>query len=538
MDMSMIEDDGTLSHEEEAFYSEIRGLVVVFLFFVILFTIAHLALQFFTARPNPDIKQDRADRVVHQLVFGICTFTLTISLTGYSLLPFSIAANEVLLGFPQSYYVQWLDTDLVKDLSLIVNLGTKISCLALPFSYFLLIAHGFTASPHAFSSRFVEAVSLLVFVYLLVFGTVWSIGSFVAALHSLIMGASPASMVVDSTFEDTTVLFPSTTHGLPPLIPDRIVESSPPTTHSNSTNFFTMQPVSILIHSIQTLSWYEFWSKFVLHTLIRMLESVQLSASLFGLVLLFACTPIGLVSIGFYLISTSIQALPNLTTPRSALMDQLAELHFDVLCLEDDLRSAELLKPTVKPNCPVGFTRWYDRLSFLAQQQKVWQVGDLNHVTKHMVPVIHAQLPELRREIARLRRRMSRSMSLVLREWSRPLIPCLVFGLIFFLLQLMQTYVVFNMMELVWNLMFGPDQLLPSKSSASIAGTSAATTSTAAANSVMNKVLVSNLFGAEHSRMTSRSAASSFTLGHKPVSVFGHVGAVLQVSLYFRNCWS
>ncbi|TPP57661.1 hypothetical protein FGIG_11016 [Fasciola gigantica] len=541
MDSTVLEEDGTLSHEEEAFYSEIRGLVVVFLFFVILFTVAHLTLQYFAARPDPDVKQDRADRVVHQLVFGICTFTLTISLTGFTLLPFSIAANEVLLGFPQSYYVQWIDTDLVKDLSLIVNLGTKISCLLLPLSYFLLIAQGFSASPHAFSSRFVEAVCLLMFAYLFVFGIVWSVVSSVASLHSSIVGTSSASETVAMSGSSTVPTELPTTSRIPSLIP---VSSS--TIHTNSTSFFVIQqPVAILMHSIRTLSWYDFWSKFVLHTVIRMLESVQLVASLFGLVLFFACTPIGLVSIGFYLISASIQALPNLTTPRSALMDHLNELHFDVLCLEDDLRSAELLGSTAldsRSHC----THWYDRLSFMAQQrqktQTIWLVNDLNQVTGQMVPAIHAQLPRLRQEIAQLRRRVSRSLSLVVREWSRPLIPCLVFGLIFLLLQLMQSYVLFNIAELAWNLLFGSDPVSQSRSGggAPIAPTTDTTTTTG-----MSKLVASNLFiDSEHPRimaMNSRSSAPSFTLGHKPVSVFGHVGAVLQICvihfLLFISVW-
>ncbi|KAA0185956.1 hypothetical protein FBUS_06098 [Fasciolopsis buskii] len=533
----MLEDNGTLSHEEEAFYSEIRGLVVVFLFFVILFAVAHLALQYFAARPDPDVRQDRADRVIHQLVFGICTFTLTISLTGFSLLPFSIAANEVLLGFPQSYYVQWIDTDLLKDLSLIVNLGTKISCLLLPLSYFLLIAQGFSASAHAFSSRFFEAVCLLIFAYLLVFGTVWSIVSFGASLHSFIVGLSAPSSdsATVAAFTDSTPatkLLETAAPHLPSLAPPGLS-----TACSNGTNFFAIQqPVAILMHSIQTLSWYDFWSQFVLHLLIRMLESVQLTASLFGLVLLFACTPIGLVSIGFYLISTSIQALPNLTTPRSALMDHLNELQFDVLCLEDDLRSAELVGSTGTESCNRS-AHWYDRISFLTRQDKkqlnIWSVNDLSHVTGQMVPAIHAQLPRLRQEIDQLRRRVSHSLSLVIRDWSRPLIPCIVFGLTFLLLQLMQSYVLFNIVDLAWNLLFGSDP----GSQTGRPGPSTVVSPATGTSSGMSKIVTANLFSVEdHPRviLDGRPTASSFTLGHKPVSVFGHVGAVLQVSVVMQ----
>lgn len=43
----------------------------------------------------------------------MCTFTLAVSLGAVLLLPFSIISNEVLLSFPQNYYIQWLNGSLV-----------------------------------------------------------------------------------------------------------------------------------------------------------------------------------------------------------------------------------------------------------------------------------------------------------------------------------------------------------------------------------------------------------------------------------------
>uniref|UniRef100_A0A8C7CPE3 Limb development membrane protein 1 like n=1 Tax=Oncorhynchus kisutch TaxID=8019 RepID=A0A8C7CPE3_ONCKI len=43
----------------------------------------------------------------------LCTFTLSVSVGAVLLLPLSILSNEVLLSFPQSYYMQWLNGSLI-----------------------------------------------------------------------------------------------------------------------------------------------------------------------------------------------------------------------------------------------------------------------------------------------------------------------------------------------------------------------------------------------------------------------------------------
>lgn len=43
----------------------------------------------------------------------LCTFTLAVSGGAVFLLPFSIISNEILLSFPQNYYIQWLNGSLI-----------------------------------------------------------------------------------------------------------------------------------------------------------------------------------------------------------------------------------------------------------------------------------------------------------------------------------------------------------------------------------------------------------------------------------------
>ncbi|GFX46457.1 protein Lilipod [Trichonephila clavipes] len=44
----------------------------------------------------------------------MCTFALGVSIGAALLLPMSIISNEVLLAYPNSYYVQWLNTSLIQ----------------------------------------------------------------------------------------------------------------------------------------------------------------------------------------------------------------------------------------------------------------------------------------------------------------------------------------------------------------------------------------------------------------------------------------
>jgi len=46
----------------------------------------------------------------------LCTFTLAVSAGAVLLLPLSIIANEALLMFPNSYYLQWINSSLISGL--------------------------------------------------------------------------------------------------------------------------------------------------------------------------------------------------------------------------------------------------------------------------------------------------------------------------------------------------------------------------------------------------------------------------------------
>uniref|UniRef100_A0A8C2XA18 Limb development membrane protein 1-like n=1 Tax=Cyclopterus lumpus TaxID=8103 RepID=A0A8C2XA18_CYCLU len=104
----------------------------------------------------------------------LCTFTLSVAVCAVLLLPISILSNEVLLTFPQSYYMQWLNGSLIHGLWNLVFLFSNLSLVFLmPFAYFFTESEGFAGSRKGVMARVHEAVVLLLLLALLVLGIVW-----------------------------------------------------------------------------------------------------------------------------------------------------------------------------------------------------------------------------------------------------------------------------------------------------------------------------------------------------------------------------
>ncbi|RXN11737.1 limb region 1-like protein [Labeo rohita] len=77
----------------------------------------------------------------------LCTFTLSVAVCAVLLLPISILSNEVLLTFPHSYYMQWLNGSLIRGLWNLVFLFSNLSLVFLmPFAYFFTESEGFAGS--------------------------------------------------------------------------------------------------------------------------------------------------------------------------------------------------------------------------------------------------------------------------------------------------------------------------------------------------------------------------------------------------------
>lgn len=100
----------------------------------------------------------------------MCTFSLAVSIGSAFLLPFSIVTNEILLYYPQNYYMQWLNDSLIHGLWNYVFLFSNISLFVLlPFAYFFTESEGF-GSGRGIMSRVNETIVLLLLLMVIILG--------------------------------------------------------------------------------------------------------------------------------------------------------------------------------------------------------------------------------------------------------------------------------------------------------------------------------------------------------------------------------
>ncbi|XP_023583746.1 LOW QUALITY PROTEIN: limb region 1 protein homolog [Trichechus manatus latirostris] len=104
----------------------------------------------------------------------LSTFTLAVSAGAVLLLPFSIISNEILLSFPQNYYIQWLNGSLIHGLWNLASLFSNLCLFVLmPFAFFFLESEGFAGLKKGLRARILETLVMLILLALLILGIVW-----------------------------------------------------------------------------------------------------------------------------------------------------------------------------------------------------------------------------------------------------------------------------------------------------------------------------------------------------------------------------
>ncbi|KAA0707172.1 Limb region 1 -like protein-like protein [Triplophysa tibetana] len=162
-----------VSVREQLFHDRVRETIICVLLFSCLYILSHLILTHF--KKNADfVTDDIEDAIVNKIALWLCTFTLSVAVCAVLLLPISILSNEVLLTFPHSYYMQWLNGSLIRGLWNLVFLFSNLSLVFLmPFAYFFTEAEGFAGSKKGVMSRVYETAVMLLLLSLLVLGIVW-----------------------------------------------------------------------------------------------------------------------------------------------------------------------------------------------------------------------------------------------------------------------------------------------------------------------------------------------------------------------------
>ncbi|XP_059575275.1 protein LMBR1L isoform X1 [Alligator mississippiensis] len=163
-----------LSVRERLFHDWVRECLICALLFTSLYLLCHVVIARFKKHADFTTVHDDEDATVNRIALWMCTFTLAVSLGAVLLLPFSIISNEVLLSFPQNYYIQWLNGSLVHGLWNLIFLFSNLSLVFLmPFAYFFTEAEGFAGSKKGIMARVYETFVVLLLLTLLVLGMVW-----------------------------------------------------------------------------------------------------------------------------------------------------------------------------------------------------------------------------------------------------------------------------------------------------------------------------------------------------------------------------
>ena len=174
------EDKSVTDPREQAFHNLVREYVIVILIISMLYGLSYLIISWCRRRGRDDCEvspnDDDEDALVYRISLWMCTFSLAISIGSASLLPFSVVTNEILILYPDSYYTQWLNEDLVQRLWNNVFLFSNISLfILLPFAYFFTESEGFSGSRKGIMSRVNEAIVLLIILTILVAGMTYLI---------------------------------------------------------------------------------------------------------------------------------------------------------------------------------------------------------------------------------------------------------------------------------------------------------------------------------------------------------------------------
>nr|XP_038963666.1 limb region 1 protein homolog isoform X1 [Rattus norvegicus] len=148
-----------------------QSTMICFLLFAILYVLSYFIITRYKRKSD---EQEDEDAVVNRISLFLSTFTLAVSAGAVLLLPFSIISNEILLAFPQNYYIQWLNGSLIHGLWNLASLFSNLCLFVLmPFAFFFLESEGFAGLKKGIRARILETLVMLLLLALLILGIVW-----------------------------------------------------------------------------------------------------------------------------------------------------------------------------------------------------------------------------------------------------------------------------------------------------------------------------------------------------------------------------
>lgn len=187
-----MEDEADL--REQIFHNTVRENIIFLLLFLLLYLLSYVIIRRWQRRDHDDYYfTDEDEAKVYRISLWLCTFSLSVVVCAALLLPFSIVSNEVLLHYPTSYYVKWLNHSLVQGLWNLVFLFSNVSLfILLPFAYLFTESEGFPGYRKGVMSRVYETFTVLFLLCIVVLGLTYVLSalldkdnSSIQTLHNL-----------------------------------------------------------------------------------------------------------------------------------------------------------------------------------------------------------------------------------------------------------------------------------------------------------------------------------------------------------------
>ncbi|XP_016999053.1 protein Lilipod isoform X1 [Drosophila takahashii] len=154
----------------QLFHNTVREHIIFLLLIILLYFSSYVVVSRFRRRDRDDLYSNDEDEVlVYRISFWLCTFTLAVAEGAAMLLPVSIASNEVLLLYPNSYYVKWLNSSLIQGLWNHVFLFSNLSLfIFLPFVYLFSESTGFVGYKKGILPRVYETFTVFMLMAVIV----------------------------------------------------------------------------------------------------------------------------------------------------------------------------------------------------------------------------------------------------------------------------------------------------------------------------------------------------------------------------------
>ncbi|CAH1405306.1 unnamed protein product [Nezara viridula] len=176
-----MDDEEEYDDREKLFHSTVREYIIYFLLFLLLFILSYTIIDYFRRKDIEDyFSTDEDEATVYKVSLHLSVFALSVAICAVLLHPFSIVSNEVLLSYPRSYYVKWLNHSLIQGIWNLVFLFSNLSLFGLlPFSYLFTESEGLSGCRKSVKSRFYETCTVLLLLILISVGLSFVISALV-----------------------------------------------------------------------------------------------------------------------------------------------------------------------------------------------------------------------------------------------------------------------------------------------------------------------------------------------------------------------